>query len=168
MKKIIEGKRYDTETARKVGEFSSPGSRRDFQYYEESLYQKRTGEYFLAGEGGPASKYSRKTGQNEWSGGKDITPVTEAEAQAWAEKHLDADEYEKEFTVIEDVPENVVGKNIARYREANSMTQTDLAKTTGATQAQISMYESGAQDPTAGRIIAIAAALGIAPGELLK
>ena len=51
MKKIINGKMYNTETAKYCGgyEFSNCG---DFNYVCEELYQKKTGELFLYGEGG--------------------------------------------------------------------------------------------------------------------
>lgn len=93
MKKIIKGKVYDTETAKKVASWYSSYARNDFHYYEEELYQKKTGEYFLYGEGNAASPYSKSCGQNEWCGSEKITPMTFNEAQEWAEKHLDGDEY---------------------------------------------------------------------------
>ena len=101
MKKIINGKRYDTRTAERIGDtgYSQPG---DFEYWHESLYRKKTGEFFLYGEGGAKSKYSRRIGQNEWSGGEEIRPLTLTEAQEWAEKYLDADEYEEIFGKIEE------------------------------------------------------------------
>lgn len=101
MKKIINGKKYDTETARKVGEYTH-GYPRDFSYYCEELYCKKTGEYFLYGEGGPSSPYSHAVSCNEWSGGSKIIPSTYDEARTWAEKHLDADEYEAEFGEVSD------------------------------------------------------------------
>lgn len=91
MKKIINGKVYDTRTAEQVGSFSRCFG--DFSDYDEELYRKRTGEFFLYGSGGPMSPYSRATGQNSWSGGEGIRPLTYAEAQEWAEEALDADDY---------------------------------------------------------------------------
>ena len=101
MKKIINGKRYDTNTAKLIGE-ASYINRTDFHYWTEELYQKRTGEFFIYGKGGPASRYSRSTGQNSWSGGEKIIPLTINEAKEWAEKYLDGDEYEELFQVEED------------------------------------------------------------------
>lgn len=101
MKKIINGKKYDTTTATRVGSYSFSNSR-DFNHFSEELYCKTTGEYFLYGEGGPNSKYSRTVGQNEWSGGEEITPLTEEEARKWAEKHLTGDEYEDIFGEVEE------------------------------------------------------------------
>jgi hypothetical protein len=41
-----------------------------FRWVCEELYRKRTGEYFLYGEGGPMSKYSRQVEQNGWAEGE--------------------------------------------------------------------------------------------------
>lgn len=101
MKKIINGKRYDTEKARAIGsDFFS--NRRDFNFWEETLYQKRTGEFFLHGEGGAASKYAESAGQNEWTGGSKLIPLSFEKAKKWAEDHLDADTYEAVFGEIEE------------------------------------------------------------------
>lgn len=101
MKKIINGKMYNTETAALKG-LDSYSNTRDFAYWLEELYQKKTGEFFLYGKGGANSKYSRSCGQNEWCGGEDIIPMTVEEARAWAEKHLNADEYQDVFGVVEE------------------------------------------------------------------
>lgn len=100
MKKIISGKLYDTETATKVASCYHGDGPRDFHHYSEALYRKRTGEYFLAGEGGPMTKYARTTGQNSWSGGERIFPLTYEEATAWAETEMDAEDYEAEFGAV--------------------------------------------------------------------
>lgn len=78
MKKIINGKMYNTETAKKLGWWSNGVSYSNFNRLEEALYLKKTGEYFIAAD---------------YYNGDDITPVTEAEAKCWAEEKLDADEY---------------------------------------------------------------------------
>lgn len=97
MKKILGGKLYNTETAKQVGVWSNGGSCRDFSHIEESLYQKKTGEFFLFGEGGPRTKYAESAGQNQWTGGSQIIPLTWEAARQWAEQHLDADDYEAIF-----------------------------------------------------------------------
>lgn len=97
MKKIIKGKKYDTETATKVGEWCNTPDTRQFGYVCETLYRKRNGEYFLHGEGGAASKYSRDYGDNRWGFGEVIIPLTFEAAMEWAEANLEADEYEAEF-----------------------------------------------------------------------
>ncbi len=101
MKKIINGKKYDTETAEVLGGFENgiPGN---LNYCEERLYRKRTGEFFLYGYGGALTKYSVSVGSNAWSGGEDIQPLTEAGAKKWAEEHLGAEDYEKIFGTVEE------------------------------------------------------------------
>lgn len=100
MKKIISGKLYDTETATKVASCYHGDGPRDFRHYSEALYRKRTGEYFLAGEGGPMSHYAVTTGTNSWSGGEKIIPLTYKDAREWAEREMDADDYEAEFGAV--------------------------------------------------------------------
>lgn len=102
MKKIIEGKLYDTETAKEMGTWSNAGGWRDFSHIEETLYRKRTGEFFLFGEGGPMTKYAVSQGQNSWSGGREIIPLTVANAREWAEEKLSADEYAEIFGMPEE------------------------------------------------------------------
>lgn len=102
MKKIINGKMYNTETAKKVGEWWNGYSTRDFHYCEETLYQKKTGEFFLYGEGGALSPYTKSCGQNCWSGAEEIIPMRESEAREWAEEKLSADTY---IEIFEEVAE---------------------------------------------------------------
>lgn len=64
MKRYINGKVYDTSTAQEIGSYANAGNWRDFSHYEETLYRKRTGEYFLHGEGGPMTAYRESMGQN--------------------------------------------------------------------------------------------------------
>ena len=104
MKKIINGKRYDTDTAERVGTWDNGHYTSDFQYCSEDLYRKRSGEYFLHGEGGALSKYASSSGNGSgW--GENIRPLTLAQAQEWAEKHLDGDEYERIFGVVDESSE---------------------------------------------------------------
>ena len=93
MKKIINGAKYDTTTAKRLGIWENGYSRSDFNYCSEDLYQTKSGKYFLHGEGGPMSKYSQSCGNNSWTGGQHIEPLTPAAAREWAEEHLDADAY---------------------------------------------------------------------------
>jgi hypothetical protein len=101
MKKIINGKKYDTETAKFLASYEH-SYRGQFEHYREELYQKRTGEFFLYGIGGPASKYSVQDGLNSWSGGEAISPLSYNEARKWAEERLEADEYEGIFGKVEE------------------------------------------------------------------
>lgn len=98
MKKIINGKMYDTNTAKFLGS-DSYSNGRDFHNWSEELYQKRTGEFFLYGEGGPMSRYAKSCGDNSWSGGEDIIPLSVGKARQWAEEHLTADQYAEIFGI---------------------------------------------------------------------
>ena len=108
MRKVINGLPYDTKTAEKLTEnsYSNP---RDFNWYEETLYRKRTGEYFLYYEGNANSPYSKRINSNTWGGDQGIRPLTVLEAQRWAEKACDGDEYEKIFGKIEEKRMQVSG-----------------------------------------------------------
>lgn len=96
MKKIINRKLYDTATAAEIGRDGNGYNTSDFNCVLETLYRKRTGEYFLHGEGGARSRYASREG-NMWGWGQQIIPLTYDEAQDWAEKHLTADEYAEAF-----------------------------------------------------------------------
>ena len=97
MKKIIDGKLYNTETATEVAVWSNGPDYRDFHHVAETLFRKRTGEYFLHGSGGPMSRYAVSCGQNSWGGGEKIIPLSFENAREWAEEHMDADDYQAEF-----------------------------------------------------------------------
>ena len=100
MRKIIKNRVYDTESAHRVCDPVSPTGMydvRDFHYFEETLYRKKTGEYFLHGHGGPLSPYAEPYGQNGSRSGERILPFTPEQAREWAEEHLDPKEYEAEF-----------------------------------------------------------------------
>jgi hypothetical protein len=104
MKKIINGKRYDTSKAVEVGSASGGGPVGDFSHWSATLFRTpRSKVYFLHGEGGPMTRWSVSIGQNQWAGGEDITPMTRQEAFAWAQEHLEPEEIETEFAdLIED------------------------------------------------------------------
>lgn len=97
MKKIINGRLYNTESAKKVGYYNNGRIYNDFSFFEETLYRKRTGEFFLHGEGGASSKYSRSCGLNSWEGSEEIIPYTEEKARKWMEKNAEVEDYIKIF-----------------------------------------------------------------------
>ncbi len=98
MKSIINGRRYDTDKAIEIGHSSYNGSRTDFQWWSASLYKTpRAGRFFLAGQGGPMSRFARSVDGNGWSGGEGIIPLTDEDALAWAEQELGAETVEEHF-----------------------------------------------------------------------
>ena len=97
MKRIIDGKTYNTETATQVAEYERGGPVNDFGWYEESLYRTKNGRWFLAGRGGPMSGYAQSVGQNQWGGGKGLRTLTTGEAIAWLERHEETAAIEEHF-----------------------------------------------------------------------
>jgi hypothetical protein len=108
MKAIIKGKRYDTEKATLIGEYDNIGagadSVSDFGYWEAGLYvTPRSKVFFLAGTGGPMTRFARPAGKTAMQGGEAIIPLNGEEAFDWAQHHLDPDVVEKHFgDLIED------------------------------------------------------------------
>ena len=101
MKKIINGKTYNTETAELIGDYSQSYPN-DFNYIEEALYVTKKGGYFLAGGGGAMSKYSRSVDQNSYCGGSGMHVIPKGEALAWCERHdIDSDTIEHFFEIEE-------------------------------------------------------------------
>ena len=96
MRKIINGRTYNTETSKEIGSWDNGIYGNDFRNCSEDLYKNTKGAYFLVGEGGPMSKYAVSHG-NQTSGNKELIPMTAAEAQEWAEGHLTVEEFEEEF-----------------------------------------------------------------------
>jgi len=102
MKQIIDGKRYDTETATEIG-CDSFGNTGDFSHWEEALFRTKNGNFFLAGTGGANTVYSVQVDSNSRSGGSRITPLLWKKAFEWAESHLTTEQVEGAFEdVIED------------------------------------------------------------------
>ena len=101
MKKILNGKLYDTNTANFCGCDSNGYGVGDYLYYSESLYRKKNGEFFLYGTGGAGTKYCENHG-NTRSGGDMIIPYTEEEAKEWASEHISVDDYMELFGAVEE------------------------------------------------------------------
>lgn len=96
MKKVINRKLYDTATAAEIGWWCNDLDQRDFGYIEETLYRKRTGEYFLYGYGGGLTQYAELY-NGASTAGERIIPLTFDAAQQWGEEKLDGDTYIAEF-----------------------------------------------------------------------
>ena len=135
MKRIIDGKRYDTETAEEVG-FAKHGSTRDFEYYEETLYCKRTGEYFIHGYGHGASRYAKQV-CGDWGPGEDIVPMTYEQAREWAERNFDAEDYEREFGPTSEDGDGADVVLSVRVSPVTRETLRRLSKQTGRSQGDL-------------------------------
>ena len=101
MKRVIDGKIYNTETATSIGIDKSNYPKSDFNYEYTKLYVTAKGAFFIAGEGGPLSRWCTFEG-NGRSGGEGVQALTTAEALQWAEANeLDADVIQRYFEVGE-------------------------------------------------------------------
>ena len=97
MRKVIEGHRYDSDTARVVGTWDNRLDRSDLYWVQETLYRTRAWLYFVHGEGGARTQYSRQDGIGGWTGGESVTPLPADDARMWAERHLTGEECEAEW-----------------------------------------------------------------------
>jgi len=102
MKRIINKKTYNTETAILIVETDNGRGRSDFNGIEETLYQTKKGTFFLEYWGGAATGYS-KSGGNWSSEGRGIKVLSDDEAYEFLERHNQTDAIEKYFSdVIEE------------------------------------------------------------------
>ena len=101
MKKIINGKLYNTQSATLLASYDNRCLPNDFRYVEEALYRKKTGEFFLYAYGGPMSIYAESL-ENCSRGSERIIPMSESEAREWAEAYADADKYMEIFGEVEE------------------------------------------------------------------
>lgn len=101
MNKVIQGKRYDTDKAERVGKWENTWDSRDFSYHGEELYRKRTGEFFLYFPRGAGRDDYERYGciDDLWAedGCEALRPLTYEQAAEWAARRLDADAYESIF-----------------------------------------------------------------------
>ncbi len=102
MTEIINGKKYCTETAAKLAEGGNGLHHSNFRWCEEALYRKKNGEFFLAGQGGPRSKYAEEIEPRTWSDGSRIIPLTTEESKRWVEKNCSSRLYEELFGPAEE------------------------------------------------------------------
>lgn len=99
MIRIIDGKRYNTDTANFVICWNNGLSALDHNSIDESLYQTSKGSWFIWGEGGANSKYSEVLeGNSIYCAGNRIVPLTPDAAQSWLEEHGMTDELEEYFS----------------------------------------------------------------------
>jgi len=89
MEKLIDGKLYSTDNAQLITSTYPNGTqdRSNFRFLKESLYVTENGAYFIAGEGGPRTKYSQPAATGGTTGGEDIRVLSEDDAFEWCQRH---------------------------------------------------------------------------------
>ena len=102
MIRIVNGKRYNTETAEHLCNISCGGySRSDFAYDDTDLYVTKNGNFFIAGEGGPRSRWARSVGNSGHSGGSGLRPLDKDDARALLEQYGSSEQVEAHFPVVD-------------------------------------------------------------------
>lgn len=98
MNKVINGKMYNTETAKMVATWDNGLSSTDCYYDDEDLFQKKTGEFFLwVRTLSPIFSFC-----DIYEPQRGIIPITIEQAKEWAEKRLSGDEYVKLFGEVQE------------------------------------------------------------------
>lgn len=145
MRKIIDGKVYDTETAKFLAEFESNFAVNDFNWYMENLYIKKTGEYFLYGKGNGLTSYKKSMSGGGWTSGEKIIPLSEEEAQKWAEENIESKEYEEIFGEITE--DDDFCKRLKNARSEAGKTQAEIATALEIPQRTIESWEQAERIP---------------------
>lgn len=108
MKKIINRKLYDTDTAEHICGYSGyiVDDEDDSYFKEENLYRKKNGEFFILGRGGADTDYAYK-GWGMYSyyspdGMPRIVPIYESDAKDFVEVHGEVEDYERLFGEVEE------------------------------------------------------------------
>lgn len=102
MKAVIYRKLYDTDTATLLATWENSYHPTNSKHIYEALYQKKNGEYFLYGVGGPLTRYCKSGTGHGYSNGEKITPLSIEAAKDWVEIHANADTYVKCFGNVEE------------------------------------------------------------------
>lgn len=103
MRKIVDGKVYNTDTAMTVCDISPSGFHNgDFRYEDTYLYKSHKGTFFVAGVGGPMSRWAQAEGQNGRRGGSGLDVIDIDEARSLCERHGSAAEFEAAFGAPEE------------------------------------------------------------------
>jgi hypothetical protein len=129
MKKTIDGKQYNTDTAKKLLERVGAGD------FREALYRSRSGQFFLHGSGGSESRYAKGTKDGMWIPGEKIIPLSEDAALVFAKEHFTPEEYKPAFSAFEEgfetfamqVPPSLK-RRFNNLKDARSETAAELLK----------------------------------------
>jgi hypothetical protein len=96
MRRIKDGRIYDTNTATRICGTGNSLSRSDFGFEDSDLYVTRHGRHFISGRGGASSRFASSDGDG-YVGSSDIIVLSASEALAEAERRADAGTIEEHF-----------------------------------------------------------------------
>lgn len=89
MIKVIDKKRYNTETAELVFYWTNGQFISDFRYRVKRLYRTKKGAWFINHEGGAMTDMAVSCGNNSTSGSEDIEPIDDDDAFGFLQAHSD-------------------------------------------------------------------------------
>lgn len=103
MKKIIDGKLYDTETAERIYSMMQMGATGFGEFQETILYRKSNGEYFFNCIGNTWEFEEYIVIEDGTMIDAIIIPTSEEQAKNWCERtHISADRYIEVFGMPEE------------------------------------------------------------------
>lgn len=86
MIKVINGKRYNTDTADVIGCDFNDYAVNDFHFYRETLYRTKKGAFFLHKDGGAMSPIALTNANGGRRGNELIEALTGEEAVEWSQR----------------------------------------------------------------------------------
>ncbi len=99
MQIIVDGKRYDTETAEFLCQLFCHFQHGDFKWHDTGLYVTKKGAFFLAGEGGPSSMWAIPSGAHGHREGYGMKVLSKSEARKILEENNRIEELERLFAI---------------------------------------------------------------------
>lgn len=137
----INGLSYDPQKAKEIMTWDNGYARTDNRFAENTIYKKRTGEYFLYGRGGAGSEYAQpvKSDPGSMGEGDIIRPLTIEETKNLIlkneENSLNDDVYEREFGAIKQDTKKVIKTYSLKQSTADKIDR--IAKEQGKTRGEI-------------------------------
>lgn len=126
MKKIINGKVYDTEKAQLIAEAHHDNIKdADGKSLKQWFYRKKTGEFFVQVDG--AAIELQNIFQHDYKPNAGIYPLTYEQAQRWAERELTAEKWEEIFGDPED-DDTQVSVNLSMTAKEAAVLKQNAAK----------------------------------------
>ena len=97
MKQVINFLIYDTAHATVIAKGGNDYAQSDHNHEWETLYQTAHGRWFLHGEGGALSSYSKPIQNQGYVGSERIDAMTDEQAMDWLERYNHVDVLQKHF-----------------------------------------------------------------------
>lgn len=85
MKRVIDGRIYDTAVAEPVHRWDNGRLDDDLHFEEAILYRTPKGAYFVCGAGGPLTDYAERVDSSTMTAGIDLWAVDKDQAIEWLE-----------------------------------------------------------------------------------